>query len=587
MPTVAVFRDHLFERLGRSYTDEEFDELCFEFGVELDDVTSEALEQEKEKGKGKADANASTEIQYKIDIPANRYDLLCIEGIARAILVFLGKKAAPLYRIVEPKQRHVMHVHPETQEVRPFIVCAILRNVSFDQRNYDSFVALQEKLHQNICRRRTLVAIGTHDLGSIEGPFSYQARKPTDIKFVPLKQTKEFTAEELMTFYESDNHLKHYLDIIRDKPRYPVVMDAKDTVLSLPPIINSRHSRITLDTKNVFIECTATDLTKAKIVLDTMVTMFGEYCAAPFTVEPVTVVMPDTSTHTYPTLEQRTEHTDIGYINSRLGINIEAEKAATLLSKMMLTATVCEDKTSLDIIVPPTRSDVLHPVDIVEDIGVAYGFNNIEAKLPTTKTTGKEQPINKLTDFLRGEVAQAGFTEALTYSFNSWKENYDFLNHKQDAKEAVSVGNPATVEFEILRTLLVPGLLKTCAANQSLALPLKLFEVSDVVVQCDDNDVKAKNKRHFCAIYCGTTPGFESIHGLLDRLMQVLAVQRGDAGYELEERDDPLYLPGQAASVLFRGTLIGSMGVIHPSVLKNFGLPHVCSVVEINIEHFL
>lgn len=585
MPTVAVFRDELFERLGRTYTDKEFDELCFEFGVELDDVTSEAMEQEKEKGS--ADASASTEVQYKIDIPANRYDLLCIEGIVRAILVFLGKKEAPTYKIVEPKQRHVMKVHAETEQVRPFVVCAILRGITFTPQNYESFVALQEKLHQNICRRRTLVAIGTHDLGTVEGPFSYQARMPKDIKFVPLKQTKEFTAEELMTFYESDNHLKHYLDIIRNKPRYPVVLDAKDRVMSLPPIINSRHSRITLDTKDVFIECTATDLTKAKIVLDTMVTMFGEYCAAPFTVEPVTVEMPDKSTHTYPTLEQRTEHTDISYINSRLGIDIEAKEAAHLLSKMMLTATVAADGKSLNINVPPTRSDVLHPVDIVEDVGVAYGFNNIEPKLPATKTTGKEQPINKLTDFLRQEMAMAGFTEALTYSFNSWKENYDFLNHKQDPTEAVSVGNPATIEFEILRTRLIPGLLKTCAANQSLALPLKLFEVSDIVIQTDETYVKAKNERHFCAIYCGTTPGFESIHGLVDRFMQVLAVPVGDNGYTTHAQEDAMFLPNQSAAIQFRGATIGTMGVVHPSVLKNFGLPHVCSVVELTIEPFL
>jgi phenylalanyl-tRNA synthetase beta chain len=127
-----------------------------------------------------------------------------------------------------------------------------------------------------------LVAIGTHDYDTIEGPFTYEALTPEEIKFAPLNQEKEFTGTELMKFYENDNHLKKYLHIIRDKPRYPIIYDKNRQVLSLPPIINSNHSKITLKTKNVFIECTATDLTKAKVVLNTMVSMFSEYCSAPF-----------------------------------------------------------------------------------------------------------------------------------------------------------------------------------------------------------------------------------------------------------------------------------------------------------------
>lgn len=135
----------------------------------------------------------------------------------------------------------------------------------------------------NICRKRTLVAIGTHDLDTLQGPFTYEALAPKDIQFVPLNQEKNMNAEELMTFYEADKHLGKFLPIIRSSPVYPVIYDSNRQVLSLPPVINSNHSKITLDTKNVFIECTATDLTKGKIVLNTMVAMFSEYCAEPFT----------------------------------------------------------------------------------------------------------------------------------------------------------------------------------------------------------------------------------------------------------------------------------------------------------------
>ena len=134
---------------------------------------------------------------------------------------------------------------------------------------------MKDKLHQNIGRQRTLVAIGTHDLDTISGPFYYNAEPPTEIRFSPLNQSKEFTATEMMELYSTDSHLRAYLPIIRDSPRYPVIRDKNGIVLSMPPIINGEHTKIKLSTKNVLIECTATDENKAKIVLDTIVCMFS------------------------------------------------------------------------------------------------------------------------------------------------------------------------------------------------------------------------------------------------------------------------------------------------------------------------
>ena len=303
MPTIGVKRDLLFEALGQSYTETEFDELCFEFGLELDEVVTELNDAGKE------------EVVYKIEIGANRcfsedwirncslnfnvdcrYDLLCLEGLVRALLVFQGKLKAPLYRLEPPAgQLQQLVLDPSVASVRPHVIGAVLRGVTFNKARYNSFIDLQDKLHQNLARKRTLASVGTHDLDTIQGPFRYMARPPQDIKFVPLNQTKEYTAAQLMELYATDSHLKPYLPIIKDSPVYPVIYDAKDVVLSLPPIINGEHSKITLNTKNIFFEVTATDLTKASIVLDTLVTMFSQYCDKPFTVEPVQTVLPGTS----------------------------------------------------------------------------------------------------------------------------------------------------------------------------------------------------------------------------------------------------------------------------------------------------
>ncbi|VDM50406.1 unnamed protein product [Toxocara canis] len=262
--------------------EKEFDELCFDYGLELDEVTSERTAVEKERG-GKVAEGLCEEEVYRIELPANRYDLLAIEGLSRAIRIFLNEISQPKYEIATVSKKEKLIVLPETAAVRPFVVAAILRNVKLDEDAYASFIDLQDKLHQNICRKRTLVAIGTHDLDTVQGPFTYGAEKPEEIRFRPLNETREFTAKELMVHYSGESHLKPYLPIIADKERYPVIRDRNGVVLSMPPIINGEHSKIRVDTRNIFIEATATDLEKARIVLDTIVTLFSQYCEKPFT----------------------------------------------------------------------------------------------------------------------------------------------------------------------------------------------------------------------------------------------------------------------------------------------------------------
>lgn len=602
MPTISVPRDELFKIIGKTYTDAEFDELCFEFGIELDEVTTESKLEQKFKGHGEssstkeapsAEKDGNAEVVYRVEIPANRYDLLCLEGLSRALKVFIGNGKLCQYKLVEPKQGAVQQiiVSPETAQVRPFVVGAILRNVSFDAKNYQRFIDLQDKLHQNICRRRTLVAIGTHDLDTIQGPFYYKAQKPEDIKFKPLNQTKDFTAPELMAFYEVDSHLRAYLPIIRNEPRYPVIYDSKNTVLSLPPIINGDHSKITLATKNVFIECTATDRTKALVVLDIMTTMFSQYCAEQFTIEPVDVIYPDNRRERTPSLSYRSESVAVDYILKRVGINQTAQELATLLTRMSLSAEASADGKSITVQVPPTRADVIHACDIMEDVAIAYGYNNLNWTIPNTNTVGAQLPINKLSDLLRLELAMAGCTEVLTLSLCSKDENFTYLK-KADDGSAVVLANPQSVEFQVARTSLLPGLLKTLSCNYGVvSLPVKVFEISDVVLKDSTKDTGARNERRLGAVFSDTSSRFEVIHGLLDRVMTVLetrfSMQPSDKGYYLKKSEDPMYFGGQAADIFVNGKKLGSMGVLHPQVLSSFGLANPVSALEINIEPFL
>ncbi|XP_044288861.1 phenylalanine--tRNA ligase beta subunit [Varanus komodoensis] len=589
MPTVSVKRDLLFQALGRSYTDEEFDELCFEFGLELDEITSEKDIISKEKGDGKAEG-ASDVVLYKIDVPANRYDLLCLEGLVRGLQVFKERIRAPRYKKITPSSGEIQRltITEETAHVRPYAVAAVLRNIAFVKDRYDSFIDLQEKLHQNICRKRSLVAIGTHDLDTISGPFTYTAKPPSEIKFKPLNQDKEYNANEIMDLYKTDSHLKHYLHIIENEPLYPVIYDSNGVVLSMPPIINGDHSKISLNTKNVLIECTATDLTKAKIVLDILVTMFSEYCQKPFTVEAAEVTYPNGKSYICPELAYRREKIKPEIINKKIGISETPSSLAKLLTRMCLKSHVIGNGNNIEVEIPPTRADIIHACDIIEDAAIAYGYNNIQMTIPKTYTIANQFPLNKLTELLRQDLAAAGFTEALTFALCSQEDIANKLGTDTSETKAVHIANPKTAEFQVARTTLLPGLLKTIAANRKMPLPLKLFEISDIVLKDSTKDVGARNHRHLCAVYYNKNPGFEVIHGLLDRVMQLLEVPPSkENGYYIKATEGSAFFPGRCAEIFAKGQSIGSLGVLHPDVVTKFELTMPCSALEIKIEPFL
>ncbi|KAF3639732.1 putative phenylalanine--tRNA ligase beta subunit [Capsicum annuum] len=761
MPTVSVGRDRLFEALGRTYTDEEFDELCFKFGIELDDInmhfvieilpkssggtriftkrfriqalyprscelskfdapayscmrrcsytcleleyacTTEKAIQRKEKHLDEEGTEDDGETIYKIEVPANRYDLLCLEGLAQALRIFNGLDPIPTYNVANIGKESMleMHVKTETSKIRPYVVCAVLRGVTFDEAKYNSFIDLQDRLHQNICRRRTLVAIGTHDLDTIEGPFTYEALPPAEINFVPLKQTRNFRADELMEFYKSDLKLKKFLHIIENSPVYPVIYDCKRTVLSLPPIINGAHSAISLKTKNVFIECTATDLTKANIVLNTMVTMFSVYCERKFEVEPVKVTYSDGKSFVYPDLSIYNMNVPLSYITGIIGVQLPEEKllllkfkhihgtlngfeistilasfekkedgnfsvdtkqpttfqVASLLHKMQLRAekSLSEDKkVKFVVFVPPTRSDVLHPCDVAEvfalmhyclellshhsccvfvliwiqplnhflkDVAIAYGYNEIPKRKPASL---KPLPLSQFSDLIRTEIAMAGYTEVLTWILCTKKEISSMLNREEDSSAAI-IADSRTSEFEclgglrlpslpihilgasclnastffevlfrintaitlqVVRSTLMPGLLRTVGHNKDHSKPIKIFEVGDVVFLDATNDVGAVNRRHLAALYCGATSGFELIHGLLDKIMEATGanfVSPGNSsGYYIEKSEEPALLQGRQASVIYAGKRIGTFGIVHPKFATanyrpNSGVIHV------------
>ena len=591
MPTVIVNREALFKAIGKTFTDEEFDNLCFEFGIELDDVTSEKdmfkNEQQKEG------ENLSSEVLYKIEVAANRYDLLCLEGLALALRIFLEKQKMPEIKPLNvlPEEERQLIVYNSVNDVRPVGLCAILRDINFTDETLKGFMDLQDKLHNNICRGRKLVSMGTHDLDTVKGPFYYRALKPEHIHFIPLNREEEVNGDGLMSILKEDPKLGKYLYLLEGKEKYPVMMDSNGVIMSVPPIINSQHTKMTLNTHNVLLDVTGLDYTKCEIVLNTLIAMFSIYCKNPFTVEEVKVVSQKTGEgKIYPDLKPRKFKTDIKYLKTLTGItDITPEKIVKLLEKMELQAKILNSN-ELEVSAPITRSDILHPCDIAEDLAISYGYNNIKKELTKTKTHGVQQPYNKLTDLFRNEMSMGGYVEFLTMALLSHKDL--FTNMLKDSKDdkTVQILYSKTKEFEYIRSSLIPGILKSIEGNKANQLPFKIFEISDVVLIDKNNEVGASNRRKLCFAYTNTSSAMEIIQGMVDLLMKKIGLifnceKDIDKKYTIKKSNNPIFFEDRQAEIFIQDNInIGIYGIIHPKVLKNFGIKNPVTLCEIDLQ---
>lgn len=557
---------------------------------EAPEATQEEAKEKKSKKKDKKKKGEEEKVEpvYKVEVPANRYDLLSVEGIARAFKCYLGLGKLPDYKILNKNETlERVIVQPETQDVRPYCVAAIVRDVTFDQESYNSFIDLQDLLHQNICRRRKLVAMGTHDYDHMQGPITYEARLPEDIKFIPLNETKEMDGNEFMEHYSKDKYIKEFLPIIRDKPRYPIFYDKNQTVLSLPPIKNSNATAISVETKNVFIEITATDHKRAKIVLDILTTHLSQYSANQYCIEQVQIEYPDGTVTVNPTLEEKAFDVTLDYARKLLGLDLTMENVTPLAEKMGLRVAEAKDET-FTISVPVVRSDILHACDIAEDLAIAYGYNNLVTRLPSSTTTARSLflPKSNFTDLLRQELAQSGFIECLNMGLVSQAEIFENLRKEFTKGVAVKVANSKTIEFNFFRNSLMPGLLKTLHSNKKEALPHKVFECQDTVHIDPTNDTGASNKRTLCVMYSNVnSSGMDLIHGLLDLVMLKFGTFRNaEKGYDLVLSEHPSFLQNMQVEIRFLGETIGHFGIVHPEVLKAFKVVYPVGCLEMHVD---
>jgi phenylalanyl-tRNA synthetase beta chain len=491
----------------------------------------------------------------------DRPDLYSVEGIARALRSFLGDGAEPT-RVETEHSDVVLEVDASVAQVRPFIWSAVVENLRFDDPLIRSMMDLQEKLHLTLGRNRRKVAIGIHDLSSVEHPFTYKAVLPDGVRFVPLQGTREMTPAEILLEHEKG---RAYAFTLEGKERYPLIVDRNGTVLSMPPIINGIATEINERTETILVDCTGTDLNALKHAVNILVTALADRGGRVRTV----TIRQDGRSVVAPDLAPTEMVLDVGYANGWLGTSLSPEEMAGCLRRLGHGATVEGD--GLRVSIPSYRADILHPVDLAEDVAIGFGYERFGNTFPREVTFGVEDRLESFSGRVRPVMVGLGFFEVATLSLSNEAEQFEALNLPRDS-EALRIRNPVSEAHTLVRVSLIPSLLAILRKNKHRELPQRIFEIGDVVRGTD-------NRKLLGGVSIHAKAGFTEAKSLVLSISSAMGVTA-----DIAPTEHPSFLEGRCAEISVDGSRVGMFGEVHPSTIEAFELKYPTVAFEMDLE---
>ncbi len=505
--------------------------------------------------------------ELKLEVAHNRPDLLSPEGVARVLKGFLGAEIGlPRYKL--SASGVTVEVVRSVKPIRPSIAAGVVTDVKLTDEIVASLMQVQEKLHASLCRNRRRGSIGVYDLDTIKPPVRYTTTLPDGIRFVPLEFDRELTPAQILR-----EHPKgiEYGSIMRGWPRYPLLVDSRGVVLSVPPIINSESTRVTSKTRQLFIDVTGEDERVTNQSLKILMTGLAE---RGFELRSVTVEHLGRRIRT-PDLRPRRHRLSARHANEFIGLNLKPKGIAKIAERMRYgIADIRGD--ILTLLAPPYRSDLMHEVDLIEDIAIGYGYDRLEPTLPKVVTIGERTPIERLSERAKRVLTGLGFMEVMTYTLTNPRANFKLMRARGEAAE---IANPVSEEYTIIRNSLLSCLLSVLRANRRNPLPQRVFEVGDVVVLDDGAETGARNVRRTAAMVIGDGVGFTYVKAVAETLLRELGIV-----HEVRPIEHPSFLEGRAAEFISDGKSLGIVGEMHPEVILGFELEHPVAAFEFDLE---
>jgi len=374
MPVIEISASDLKSMIGRDIADSELETVLPLNKLEIEDWDGDGL---------------------KIEVTPDRPDLMSTEGIARQLSAWLDiKRGLPSHVVSKAK----ISIRADSVKARPCLVSGMVRGLTLTDNAVRSIMQLQELIDLTIGRGRVKTAIGIHDISKVRPPFHYREVDPKKVRFVPLGHKKEMTMEEILRKHPKGIEYRY---IFGNAKKLPIILDRNNDVVSFPPIINGELTKVTKDTKDIFLDITGYDETPINYALNILVTAMEMRGGK---IESVKV-----NNKSYPHLNARPMKIDTGHVKRMFGYNLRDSEIKSLLERMNYEV----DLKNRTVFIPPYRYDILHFVDIIEDISIAYGYNNFEPELPRLPTVGRPHPFEQFCNRVREMMTGTGFQEVV------------------------------------------------------------------------------------------------------------------------------------------------------------------------------
>jgi len=505
----------------------------------------------------------------KVEYNPNRIDYCSHAGVARALKGFLEIEIGlPKYEAEEPKTTLI--IDRAVAEVRPYMLAAVVRNIKLDEDAVVELMEMQEDLHWGLGRDRKKVSIGIHNLDAVKPPFTYTAVSPESVRFVPLGKTEEMNLREILEKHEKGIAYRRLIDWA---PRYPLLIDSQKNVLSMPPIINGELTRVSSETRNLFLDVTGTSFEAVEKSLNILVAALADMGGK---IEKVNVKTVEGAIVS-PNLAPEKMNLRVEYANKLLGLKLSEREAIKCLQKCRLDAKRTNNGV-LEVSVPPYRVDVLHEVDLVEEVTIGYGYYRLKPTIPATVTIGEPHPAHVMANVARQIMIGLGFLEMMNFTLTNERVHYQMMRMKE--QKPVKLANPVSAEYSIMRQWLLPGLMKNLAENKHESFPQRLFEVSDVTEINAKLETMCERRLHLAAVSSHSTANFTEIKSFTEALLANMGLKN----WQIKAAKHPSFLEGRTAVIQIKGKKLGVLGEVHPEVLNKFEIENPTAAFEIDLE---
>ena len=486
----------------------------------------------------------------RIEYSPNRPDYSTDFGIALGLQGLLRIKTGAIKLYVKKSSKYSISVKSEVSKIRPFVTGIVAKNGKIDDKTIKQFMALQEDLHFGIGRRRKKSSIGIHDLDKITFPLVYKTTS-RNYKFIPLNSAKELSISEIL---KNTDVGKDYGPILGNSTQVPIILDAKKNAVSFPPIINAAVTTVTTRTKNLFVEVTGINKEDAEDMLSVVATILQ---AAGFTLESVQISGAKNSS---PKLGQNKMSVSPALINQTLGLNLSTIKIISSLKKSRLDASV--KGKNIICTIPAYRFDIFGPMDLVEEVALGYGIQNLEPTLSPSQTLGEKHPNSVNLESISSTMTGLGYMEALNSSLTSKRVLYD--NTQRDSSKIITVLDSKSLEHTVLRDWLLSGLIDSLARNIHESYPQKLFEIGTVFGKSSP----ITEETHLCAASSHKDANFSEMKSVLQSAIQSIF----GGVCETKTITHPTFEKGHVASITIDGKVVGIIGKISKSTKDCFKL---------------